>query len=174
MTFGRYELKVLSRLRYLGAYIPSTLNRRKTVADRILKSMNVYRTLVGFVKENCLRWGTSRQLYYTITAPIVYHGLKVITLTKRNRDKLRDMESNIVSGLHFTSRRSLDDLPSLPISMEGTEDFDGSIALDNHTINRRLRMARLLNWAHLERMDEGEIFIQLPDPAHNFVHQTLY
>lgn len=36
--FGRYELKVVPKLWYLGAYLTSSLNRRETVADRVHKS----------------------------------------------------------------------------------------------------------------------------------------
>ncbi|XP_055527920.1 uncharacterized protein LOC129720457 [Wyeomyia smithii] len=37
--FGNFELRVVSKLRYLGAYITSSLNRRETVSDRVLKAL---------------------------------------------------------------------------------------------------------------------------------------
>lgn len=155
--FGPYELKLVSKLRYLGAYITSSLNRRETVADRVQKALRVYHSLLTFIKENNLRWGTSRRLYHTVISPIVFYGLKVSTIIKRNREKLREMEQLIVTGLYHASRRSSEDPPALRENQEDASCFDVSTALECHTINRKLRMARLLYWAHLQRMDQTEI-----------------
>lgn len=148
--FGRYDLKVVPKLRHLGVYITSTLNRRETVSDRSQKALRAYFAIVAFVKAFKLQWTTTRKIYNSVIAPIILYGLKVTTLTKHNRDRLRDVEQQIVSGLYDASKHdtSEQDLGS---------EFDLEKALDGRTIIRKIRMARLLYWAHIQRMNESDI-----------------
>lgn len=96
------------------------------------------------------------------------YGLKVSTLTKANRDRLRDMEATIIAGLHSascfprpgTASDLVDSGPLIP---------DVDQLLEGCTIVRKIRIARLLYWAHLMRMNEGEILrlaldFHLPGP----------
>lgn len=114
LHFGNISLRVVTKMKYLGAYLTSSLNRRETVSSRITRALRVYRSVAAFARKYHLRWKTISRIYHTVITPIVLFGLKVSTLTKQNRDRLRDMEYKIVSGLFLLSRPEDDDDAASP------------------------------------------------------------
>lgn len=159
--FGPFNLKLVTKLKYLGAYITSSLNRRETVSDRVSKALRVYRSIADFSRRYRLCWKTIARIYHTVIAPIVLYGLKVTTLTKQSRDRLRDMEYKIVSGLFLLSRPVDDD--DAASSNRTSERVDIDQVLDGRTIIRKVRVARLVYWAHLRRMDESSLLVMAAD-----------
>lgn len=94
ITLGRYTLRLVSKMRYLGAYLTSTLQRRETLSDRVHRALRSSHGIISFVERYHLPWETARRMYHSVIVPIVFYGLKVTTLTKTNRDRLRDMETH--------------------------------------------------------------------------------
>ena len=103
--FGDYELKVVSKLRYLGGYISSTLHRSQTVYDRINSAWRAFRLILPFVERYNISWGMARRLYLSTIVPVATYALKVSTITKANRSALREMEHDMVSQLYHASKK---------------------------------------------------------------------
>lgn len=164
---GNYSLRLVNKMRYLGAYITSTLSRRETISDRVHRAIRASYAVISFVERFKLNWEIARRFYHTVITPTVLYGLKVSTLTKANRDRLRDMEATIIAGLSAASRNSGNARSGVADSAPLVPDVDR--LLSGCTIIRKVRVARLLYWAHVMRMDEGEILklasnFHLPGP----------
>ncbi|KAL9705324.1 hypothetical protein quinque_008842 [Culex quinquefasciatus] len=54
--FGTHELVLVTKLRYLGAFITSSLTRTETTAERIKKAEKAFRTLCAFLTKFNLKW----------------------------------------------------------------------------------------------------------------------
>lgn len=104
------------------------------MSDRVSKALRVYRSIADFSRRYRLCWKTIARIYHTVIAPIVLYGLKVTTLAKQSRDRLRDMEYKIVSGLFLLSRPVDDDNAAVDVDQ----------VLDGRTIIRKIRVARLV------------------------------
>ena len=98
-TFGRYRLTVVTKLRYLGAYFTSSLNRAETTAERIKKAYKSFHALCRFLRRFPLRWSVIKRLYHTLVTPVATYSLEVSTLTKQNRNALRNMETTMLEIL---------------------------------------------------------------------------
>lgn len=60
--------------------------------------------LLPFFRNNRLSFATLLQLYHSVLALTVIYGLKVATLTKRNRQSLYNMEPYIIFKLKQVAR----------------------------------------------------------------------
>lgn len=102
--FGKYKLVVVTKLRYLGTYITSSLTRKEITAERIKKAKKAFHALCSFLKTYKLPWEVVRQLYHTLITPIVTYGMEASALLKRNRDDLRAMEREMLNTLRSLSK----------------------------------------------------------------------
>lgn len=132
------DINVVSTMKYLGIYISNDLDRRSTVSHRIQVAYRTMHMLTPFFRNNRLSFDVIRQLYLTVILPAVTYGLKVSTLTKRNRQSLNRMEYYIVNQLRKLAR----DPPS---------NTDTLSLLDGRTIDRFCRSQRLKYWGHIRR-----------------------
>lgn len=138
------DILVVSIMRYLGIYISSDLDRRSTVSHRIQLAYRSYYMFLPFLKANLIPFDTIMRLYHTVIIPTVLYGLKVATLTKRNRQSLRRMERYIVLQLRLYSR----DPPT---------SLDIPTLLHGRTIIRKCRVQRLKYWGHINRRPAAHV-----------------
>ncbi|KAL1400304.1 hypothetical protein pipiens_007547 [Culex pipiens pipiens] len=94
--FGKYELAVVTTLKYLGAYITSSLTRGSTTSERINKAYKAFHHLCSFLTEHKLKWEVVKKLYHCLITPVATYGMEVSTILKRNRNSLRRMENSML------------------------------------------------------------------------------
>lgn len=99
LTFGKYKLTTVTKLRYLGAYITSSLTRRETTAERKKKAYKAFYSLCSFLKDHKLKWSVVVKLYHSLITPVVTYSMEVATILKRNRNSLRRMENHMLQVL---------------------------------------------------------------------------
>lgn len=68
-TFGKYKLPVVTKIRYLGAYITSSLTRKETTRERIRKAYSAFYSLTSFLRDHSIRWATIKK-----TVPYANHS----------------------------------------------------------------------------------------------------
>lgn len=95
-NFGKYELAVVTTLKYLGAYITSSLTRGSTTSERINKAYKAFHHLCSFLTEHKLKWEVVKKLYHCLITPVATYGMEVSTILKRNRNSLRRMENSML------------------------------------------------------------------------------
>lgn len=100
--------------------------------------------LLPFVRAHRLPFETLIRLYHVVIVPTVMYGLKVATLTKRNRMSLRRMERHMVITLRDLSRNAVggNDIPAM---------------LNGKTIIKKSRVQRLRYWGHVVRRPDRHI-----------------
>lgn len=140
VTLNGKKIKVVNILKYLGIYLSSDIDRRSTVSNRIRSAYRFFYALSPFFTENRLSMDLLLQLYCNIIVPTVMYGLKVVTLTKKNRMSLRRMENFMVLKLRDLAR----DPPFTHYS----------IILRGRSIIRQCRVHRLKYWT---RRPDGHI-----------------
>lgn len=82
-------IKIVQTMKYLGIYISSDLDRRSTVSHRVKLAYEAFHMLNSFLQTNKLPFELLTQLYHSTIVPIVLYGIKVATLTKRNRASIQ-------------------------------------------------------------------------------------
>ncbi|KAL1396447.1 hypothetical protein pipiens_010503 [Culex pipiens pipiens] len=97
--FGKYMLKVVTKMRYLGTYITSSLTRKELTAERIKKAKKAFQPLCTFLKKFKLEWAVVKRLYHALITPIATYAMEAGTLLKENRNALRDMENYMLEKL---------------------------------------------------------------------------
>lgn len=144
VTLNGKRIKVVTVMKYLGIYLSSDLDRRGTVADRIRSAYRSFYALMPFIRAHRLPLATLLNFYHVVIIPTVLYGLKVATLTKRNRQSLRRMERNIVLQLRELAR---DRIASTNISA----------ILGGRTIIRKSRVQRIRYWGHIVRRHDRHV-----------------
>lgn len=138
ITLNQKVIKRAHVLKYLGIYISSDLDRKGTVSSRVKAAYRAFHMLLPFMQANRLPMSTLLRIYHTVIIPSALFGLKVATLTKKNRQSLRNMESHIISRLRLLAR-------DRPVSV------DPFVLLRGRTIIRKVRVHRLKYWGHINR-----------------------
>lgn len=189
--FGKYNLAVVTKLRYLGAFITSSLTRKEITAERIKKAKKAFHALCSFLRKYKLKWEVVKRLYHTLITPVVTYSMEVSTILKRNRNDLRTMEREMlitlmslskdkdclastttetatVEDLEEAERRGIteNEQPSTETATtegehvegeerreltEEEEPFAPAKILEGHTINNKIRVARLKFYGHVIR-----------------------
>ncbi|XP_058826510.1 uncharacterized protein LOC131686261 [Topomyia yanbarensis] len=96
---GPFELKVVTKLGYLGAFVTSSLTRKETTAERIKKANKVFHAVCGFLRRYKLKWEVVERLYNSCISPVPRYSMEVSTLLKSNRNALSDMENSMLEIL---------------------------------------------------------------------------
>ncbi|XP_055543098.1 uncharacterized protein LOC129728673 [Wyeomyia smithii] len=107
MCIGKYTLPLVTILRYLGAFITSSLTRKATTAERIKKAYKAFYSLRVFLKDHPLDWETIKRLYHCTITPVVTYSMEVATIVKSNRNSLRNMEDEMLLTLRSLSKEEL-------------------------------------------------------------------
>lgn len=97
--FGRYLLKLVTKMRYLGTYVTSSLTRKELTAERIKKAKKAFQPLCSFLRKFKLEWAVVKRLYHALITPIATYAMEAGTLLKENRNALRNMENYMLQKL---------------------------------------------------------------------------
>lgn len=100
--------------------------------------MGLSNRLSLFIKDNRLSRDLAIQIYNTVVFPMYIHGLKVRTLTRRNRQKLRLYERMMIRNM-------------IRYSLDNSEWKSCRNLLRGRTITRRLKVMRICYWGHVNR-----------------------
>lgn len=120
--FGKYELVVVTIMRYLGAYITSSLSRGSTTSERIKKSYKAFFHLCSFLRKHKLSWPTVKRLYHSLITPVATYGMEVSTILKSNRNSLRRMENEMIMILKDLCKKDREENINQEESTNGERD----------------------------------------------------
>lgn len=111
VKLGDLNVAIVNKLKYLRNYLSDTLNRPNLTRERIKTVYRVCYSLMPFLRRQKLSSDLIGigKIYESVLIPVVSYGLKVSTLTKRNRNSLRKMESRVLKLLLSTSSNQVDD-----------------------------------------------------------------
>ncbi|XP_037037279.1 uncharacterized protein LOC119074981 [Bradysia coprophila] len=144
LQVGKLNIKVVEKMKYLGTYITSNLNRPLVVRDRIKMAYKITHSLLPFLRLHKLPMNLITKIYNTVIAPVAIYGLKASTMTRRNRISLTNMERQILRIMSDTSS----DKPS---------STQPKIMLQNKTIVKRVIVQRIRYHRHIERRPHDHI-----------------
>lgn len=127
------------RILLLGSQITSSLSRKDNVGKRCRSALILSQQLVDFIKHNRITKYTVIIIYNTVIFPMMTYSLKVTTLTRANRQKLRRYEKRCLSILLKYSR----------FRKQGPKKVNE--LLHGKTVTRRIKVMRLSYWGHVKR-----------------------
>lgn len=144
--FGKFTIKRVSQIKYLGTYITEDLSRRETIAKRCKSAVRASKSIIGFIKSNNIRWESARLIYKAVLAPMMLYGLKDAALTKQNRSRLRVYERMMVASvLEACSNKDM------------YKHLKTTSLLDGKTITKRVKVARIKYWGHINRRPQNSL-----------------
>lgn len=114
------------------------MSRKDTIRKRCIDALVLSKNLSIFIRKNKISRELAVIIYNTVVFPMYVHGLKVRTLTRANRRRLRRYERSMLSNM-------------VRYSQSNNSSITCKELLRGRSITRRIKVLRICYWGHIKR-----------------------